>query len=121
MTGGEKFQGLLQRHPDGSSNYDSQANQNFAAGLKGHLLLVHGTGDDNVPLNLTLLLADALIKANEDFDLLMLPNQRHTYTGESGAYMTRRRWDYFVRNLLGATPPAGYRIAPPADPAAPVP
>jgi len=118
---GEKFQGLLQRHPDGSSNYDAQANQNFAAGLKGHLLLVHGTADDNVPSNLTLLLADALIKVNKDFDLILLPNQRHTYTGESGAYMTRRRWDYFVRNLQGATPSAGYRIVPPADPNAPVP
>lgn len=118
---GEKFQGLLQRHGDGSSSYDAQANQNFAAGLKGHLLLVHGTADDNVPSNLTLLLADALIKVNKDFDLILLPNQRHTYTGESGAYMTRRRWDYFVRNLQGVTPPAGYRIVPPADPNAPVP
>ena len=46
---GEKFQGLLQRRPDGTSNYDSQANQNLATNLKGHLLLAHGTLDENVP------------------------------------------------------------------------
>jgi dipeptidyl aminopeptidase/acylaminoacyl peptidase len=102
---GEKFQGLLERRPDGSTNYDSQANQNFARNLKGHLLLVHGTLDENVPPNLTLLLADALINANRNFDLIMLPNQNHEYTGRALAWMTRQRWDYFVRYLLGAQPP----------------
>jgi dipeptidyl aminopeptidase/acylaminoacyl peptidase len=118
---GEKFQGLLRHNPDGTTNYDSQANQNFAAGLKGHLLLAHGTADDNVPPNQTLLLADALIKANKTFDLILLPNQHHTYTGESGAYMTRRRWDYFVENLQGDTVPRDYHIQAPGDPHAPVP
>ena len=61
------------------SNYDSQANQNIAKNLKGHLLLAHGTMDSNVPPNNTLLVVDALIKANKDFDLLMLPNQAHGY------------------------------------------
>lgn len=102
---GEKFQGLLERRPDGSTNYDSQANQNFARNLKGHLLLVHGTLDENVPPNLTLLLVDALINANRNFDLIMLPNQNHEYTGRALAWVTRRRWDYFVRYLLGAQPP----------------
>jgi dipeptidyl-peptidase 4 len=119
---GEKFQGLLQRRADGSSNYDSQANQSLAKNLRGHLLLVHGTLDENVPPNLTLLLADALIDANKDFDLIMLPNQHHEYTGRAQTWMTRQRWDYFVRNLLGAQPPAGYEIHLPAassGPAAP--
>ncbi|HWW80664.1 MAG TPA: DPP IV N-terminal domain-containing protein [Steroidobacteraceae bacterium] len=102
---GEKFQGLLQRRPDGTSNYDSQANQNLAANLKGHLLLAHGTLDENVPPNLTLLLADALINANKNFDLILLPNQHHEYTGRAQTWMIRQRWDYFVRYLLGAYPP----------------
>jgi dipeptidyl aminopeptidase/acylaminoacyl peptidase len=107
---GEKFQGLLQRRPDGTSNYDSQANQNLAANLKGHLLLAHGTLDENVPPNLTLLLAAALIDANRNFDLVLLPNQPHEYTGRAQAWMTRQRWDYFVRYLLGAQPPVGYEL-----------
>ena len=67
--------------------------------------------DNNVPPNNTLLVVDALIKANKDFDLLMLPNQPHGYGTESN-YMTRRRWDYFVKNLLGAEPPKEYELGP---------
>ena len=103
----EKWAGLLTTNPDGTSNYDSQANQATAKDLKGHLLLAHGTMDDNVPPANTLLVVDALIKANKDFDLLMIPNARHGY-GEAAQYMTRRRWDYFVRYLAGATPPHEY-------------
>ncbi len=105
----EKWIGLLEQKPDGSSNYDSQANQSLAKNLKGKLLLAHGTLDNNVPPNNTLLVVDALIKANKDFDLLMLPNQAHGYGNESN-YMTRRRWDYFVKNLLGAEPPKEYKM-----------
>jgi dipeptidyl aminopeptidase/acylaminoacyl peptidase len=115
---GELYVGLLETKPDKTSNYDDQANQNLAKNLKGHLLLAHGTMDDNVPPNNTLLVVDALIKANKDFDLLMLPNQRHGY-GTASNYMTRRRWDYFVRHLMGAEPPLNYQMRPPAAPAGP--
>ncbi len=110
---GERYQGLLAKNPDGTTNYDEQANQNLAKNLKGHLLLVHGTMDDNVPPYNTLLVVDALIKANKDFDLLLLPNQHHGYGAES-SYMMRRRWDYFVRYLLGAEPPHEYEMHAPA-------
>lgn len=113
---GEKFQGLLEHRPDGSTNYDNQANQALAANLKGHLLLSHGTLDENVPPNLTLLLADALIKANKDFDLILLPNQHHAYTGQSLAWMTRQRWNYFIRYLQGTEPLRDYTIRPEEDP-----
>ena len=105
----EKWQGLLERKGE-TTNYDSQANQNVAKNLKGKLLLTHGTMDDNVPPSNTLLVVDELIKANKDFDLLLLPNRRHGYAAEP--YMIRRRWDYFVRNLLGAEPPRGYELRP---------
>ena len=109
----EKWQGLPVIAKDGSSNYDDQANQNHAAKLQGHLLLIHGMLDDNVPPANTLLVVQALVEANKDFDLLLLPEARHGYgSGEIGMYVTRRRWDYFVRHLLGAEPPAGYEIAP---------
>ncbi|MGB8661626.1 MAG: DPP IV N-terminal domain-containing protein [Candidatus Acidiferrum sp.] len=112
---GERYQGLLAKNADGTSNYDDQANENLAKNLKGHLLLAHGTMDDNVPPYNTLLVVDALIKANKDFDLLLLPNQHHGY-GSEALYMTRRRWDYFVRYLLGAEPPHEFdlRLPPPA-------
>jgi hypothetical protein len=58
-----------------------------------------------------LLVVDALIKANKDFDLLMIPNAGHGY-GAASQYMTRRRWDYFVRYLAGATPPPEYEMKP---------
>jgi dipeptidyl-peptidase 4 len=109
---GEKWQGLLEKRGNGT-NYDDQANQAHARNLKGKLLLAHGTLDGNVPPYNTLLVVDALIKANKDFDLLLLPNQGHGY-GAAANYMMRRRWDYFVRHLLGAEPPAGYEIKPAA-------
>jgi dipeptidyl-peptidase-4 len=107
----EKWMGLLESRGDDFTNYDSQANQNFAQGLKGKLLLAHGTMDANVPPNNTLLVVDALIKANKDFDLLLIPNAGHGY-GDAANYMTRRRWDYFVRNLLGVEPPGEYKLGP---------
>ncbi len=112
----EKWQGLLEKKSDGTSNYDDQANQNLAKNLKGHLLLAHGTMDNNVPPNNTLLVVDALIKANKDFDLIMLPNRNHGFGNEP--YMVRRRWDYFVRWLLGIEPPHEYQMHAPADPRA---
>jgi dipeptidyl-peptidase-4 len=105
----EKWSPLLVTNPDGTTNYDSQANQNFAKNLKGHLLLAHGTLDNNVPPYNTLLVVDALIKANKDFDLLMIPNVAHGY-GAASNYMMRRRWDYFTRWLLGAEPPKEYEM-----------
>ena len=107
----EKWAGLEVKNADGTSNYDRQANQNYAKNLKGHLLLVHGTMDNNVPMNNTLLVVDALIKANKDFDLLLIPNVAHAY-GEADLYMTRRRWDYFVRYLAGDVPPHEYKMKP---------
>jgi len=108
----EKWQGLLHSNGDGTTNYDNQANQLVAKNLKGKLLLAHGTMDSNVPPSNTLLLVNELIKANKDFDLLLLPNRSHGFGNEP--YMVRRRWDYFVKNLLGAEPPHEYQMKPPA-------
>jgi dipeptidyl-peptidase 4 len=104
----EKWQGLLVKKPDGTTNYDNQANQLLAKNLKGKLLLAHGSMDTNVPFYSTLLVVDELIKANKDFDLIILPNRGHGFGSEP--YMVRRRWDYFVKHLLGAEPPAAYEM-----------
>ena len=99
---------LRKLNADGTTSYDNQANQLEVENLKGKLLLAHGTMDNNVPPNNTLAVVDALIAANKDFDLLMLPNRRHGFAMED--YMIRRRWDYFVKNLLGAEPPTEYEM-----------
>jgi len=49
--------------------------------LEGNLLLIHGTGDDNVKFGFTLQFADALIKQNKDFDMLVYPNEHHGIEG----------------------------------------
>ena len=106
----EKWGGLETGNDTPKDNYNAQAAQNYAKNLKGKLLLAHGTMDDNVPPNNTLLVVDALIKANKDFDLVLIPNAHHGY-GEASQYMMRRRWDYFVRNLAGGLPPLNYQTA----------
>jgi dipeptidyl aminopeptidase/acylaminoacyl peptidase len=111
---GEQYIGLLKHESGGTSNYDGQDATRLAGKLDGHLLLMDGTTDDNVPPYLTTLLAQALIDANKDFDLVLLPDQRHMYRGAARLYAARRRWDYYVRYLLGAQPPHEYALHPPA-------
>jgi dipeptidyl aminopeptidase/acylaminoacyl peptidase len=110
----EKWGGLETNNDTPQDNYNKQAAENYAGNLKGHILLAHGTMDDNVPPSNTLLVVDALIKANKDFDLILIPNAHHGY-GEASQYMTRRRWDYFVRYLDGSTPPLNYQMRSPAE------
>jgi hypothetical protein len=59
---------------------------------------------------MTIRVADALIKANKSFDFLIVPDRNH---GLNEPYVVRRRWDYFVQNLLGMTPPDNYEIRRP--------
>jgi dipeptidyl aminopeptidase/acylaminoacyl peptidase len=65
--------------------------------------------DNNVPPYNTMLVVEELIKANKSFDLVVFPNSAHGF-GTYSNYMTRRRWDYFVKNLLGAEPPHDYQM-----------
>jgi dipeptidyl aminopeptidase/acylaminoacyl peptidase len=79
-----------------------------ASNLTGKLLLAYGDMDENAYPAVTLLLYDALIKANRSPDLLCLPNRTHGFPHE--AYFVRRLWDYFVTHLLGEKPPQDYQI-----------
>jgi dipeptidyl aminopeptidase/acylaminoacyl peptidase len=112
---GERYVGLLKKNADGTDNYAAQANQLYAKNLKGKLLLAHGMMDDNVPPTNTMLVIDALEKAGKDYDLIVFPNARHGY-GDMSNYMMRRRWDYFVKNLMGAEPPKEYQLQTQNDP-----
>jgi dipeptidyl aminopeptidase/acylaminoacyl peptidase len=112
---GERYIGLETYDSNGISNYESQANEVYAKNLKGKLLIIHGAMDDNVPPYNTYLVVDSLIKANKDFDMIILPNARHGY-GADSYYIMRRRWDYFIRNLMNAIPPKEYKIEIKPDP-----
>jgi len=110
---GEKWHGLLETSESAEfgtqTNYDNQANQLLAGNLQGKLLLAHGLLDDNVHPSNTLLVVQALIEAEKDFDLLLLPEKRHGFYGDR--YFMERRWDYFVRHLKQLEPPAGFSFA----------
>ncbi|MDE0188135.1 MAG: DPP IV N-terminal domain-containing protein [bacterium] len=113
VTWGERWIGPLP-----GPGWDTQANRTLAHKLQGKLLLVTGDMDDNVNPAATMQLVDALVAANRDFDLLVLPNRNHDFAGTWGTwnedpYFTRRRWDYFVEHLMGEQPPRGYQVAAP--------
>ena len=110
---GEKYQGLLERDSaSGTDNFENQVNSLLVENLRGKLLLVHGDMDDNVHPAMTIQVVDALIEANKDFDLLIVPDRDH---GLNEPYVIRRRWDYFVRHLLGVEPPKEFRIVRPEN------
>jgi len=81
-------------------HYAECSNVDNAHRFQGKLLLIVGEMDTNVPPESTMRVADALIRADKDFDLLVVPNGGH---GMGGAYGSRRMHDYFVKHLLPAT------------------
>ncbi len=83
-------------------HYGESSNIDHAGKLQGHLFLVVGEMDNNVPPESTFRFADALIKANKDFEYLVVPGGGH---GAGGAYGQRRLQDFFTRHLLGKEPP----------------
>jgi dipeptidyl aminopeptidase/acylaminoacyl peptidase len=90
------------------SSYVRCSNVENAHLLNRPLMLVVGEKDDNVDPASTMQLVDALIRAGKDFELIVIPGARHTM-GES--YGDHKRFDFFVRHLLGKTPPAWDELA----------
>jgi dipeptidyl aminopeptidase/acylaminoacyl peptidase len=84
------------------SHYAACSNITNAPKLQGKLLLIVGEMDTNVPPESTFRLVDALIKADKDFDLVVIPGAGH---GMGGRYGNRRLQDFFVRHLHGVNPP----------------
>ena len=87
--------------------YAASSNVDHAAQLQGKLLLMVGELDTNVDPSSTLQVVSALLKANKNFDYLMLPGEEHNAGrgGEYADYGERKRFDFFVRHLLGQNPP----------------
>ena len=84
------------------SSYIACSNVENAHRLTRPLMLVVGEMDDNVDPASTMQVVDALIKANKDFELVVLPGVRHSM-GES--YGEHKRFDFFVKELMGVEPP----------------
>jgi dipeptidyl-peptidase-4 len=79
--------------------YEEQSNVTQAHRLQGKLLLIVGEMDENVDPASTMQVVNALIKADKDFDLLVVPG--HGHGAAENDYGRRRRADFFVRHLLG--------------------
>jgi dipeptidyl aminopeptidase/acylaminoacyl peptidase len=92
--------------------YKASSNVEFAHQLTGRLMLLVGELDTNVDPSSTLQVANALIRASKDFELVVIPGAGH---GSGGAFGARKRNDWFVRHLLGIEPPAWNAMPPPAQ------
>ncbi len=86
------------------SSYHKVSNITMAGNLKGKLLIVHGGIDENVNPSATFKLAEALVNADKQFDMLILPSQHHGYVGKASDYFQKKLWNYFVEHLRGVEP-----------------
>jgi dipeptidyl aminopeptidase/acylaminoacyl peptidase len=103
-TWSEKYHGVREEpQKDGTEKfiYNIDKNSELARNLKGHLMLTSGDMDNNVHMANTMRLADALIKANKRFEMLVFPGMRHPYTPIND-YVIMRRGDFFAQWLMGS-------------------
>ncbi|MGE3491216.1 MAG: DPP IV N-terminal domain-containing protein [Vicinamibacterales bacterium] len=94
--------------------YAASSNVEHAAKLQGKLLLIVGELDTNVDPASTQQVVNALLKANKNFDYLMIPGAEHNAGrgGEYADYGERKRFDFFVRHLLDQNPPEWSSVSP---------
>ena len=101
----EKYHGVREeKQKDGSEKYvyEIDKNSELAKNLKGHLMLTTGDMDNNVSMVNTMRVANALIRADKRFEMLVFPGMRHSYM-PINSYVIVARGDFFARWLLGAS------------------
>ena len=97
----ERYAGLV---PQFDEAYKKGSPITYAGNLKGHLLEVHGTSDDNVHMQNTMQMINAFITAGKQFDLQLFPRKTHSISGPgTRVYLFTRIREHFRRELLGAT------------------
>jgi dipeptidyl-peptidase-4 len=101
----ERYMGLPE---DNAEGYRRGSSINFAEGLRGHLLLMHGTGDDNVHFQNTEMMVNALVDANRPFSLMVYPNRTHSISGGT----TRQHLYSLLTRYLEENLPATAQRAP---------
>lgn len=90
----------LQTPQDNAKGYDENSPINFAKNMKGKLLLVHGSADDNVHYQNSMEMVTALVKANKDFDLMIYPNKNHSiYGGNTRLHLYNKMTNFLLNNL----------------------
>jgi dipeptidyl-peptidase-4 len=91
---------FLKKPQDNAAGYDENSPVQYADKLKGKLLLIHGTGDDNVHVQNAIAMTDALIKANKQFESFYYPNRNHgIYGGNTRLHLYSQMTDFIERNL----------------------
>ena len=104
----ERYLGLPKDNPE---DYKNAAPITFAKNLKGDLLIIHGTGDDNVHYQATELLIDALVAANKPFTVMPYPNRTHSISEGEGTSL--HLWSLLTRYLREHLPASGAPIEVP--------
>ena len=93
----ERYMRTPQENPEG---YDSNAPEKMADKLKGNFLLIHGTGDDNVHFQNSVMLTSALIAADKDFESEYYPDKAHGISGGNTRHqLYKRMTDFILKNL----------------------
>ncbi|TXD83495.1 S9 family peptidase [Subsaximicrobium wynnwilliamsii] len=94
---------------ENASGYDDNSPINFVDGLEGDFLLVHGTGDDNVHVQNTMRLVEALIQANKDFEWMLYPDRNHGIYGGNTRLHLYKKMTNFIDKTLGEARPEAYK------------
>ncbi|HXI19876.1 MAG TPA: S9 family peptidase [Gemmatimonadales bacterium] len=106
----ERYNGLPQDNKEG---YDTGSPLSHVDGLRGRLLLVHGTGDDNVHYQNSEALINALVAADKPFEFMSYPNRTHGIFGGNTTVHLRQLLTRFVDQTLG--PPRALPHRPPGE------
>ncbi|RZJ71612.1 S9 family peptidase [Flavobacterium sp.] len=85
---------------ENASGYDENSPINFVSNLKGKFLLIHGTADDNVHVQNSMQMIEALVQANKQFDMAIYPDKNHgIYGGKTRIQLFNKMTDYILQNL----------------------
>jgi dipeptidyl-peptidase-4 len=85
---------------ENGAGYDDNSPINFVDRLKGKLLLIHGSADDNVHLQNTMVFSEKLIQAGKSFDMAIYPDKNHSiYGGRTRLNLYKKMTDFIINNL----------------------